>query len=371
MPKLNSTERVINTFEGKKLDKLPIFDIIHNVEFIEHVSGKKLTLENAEDITCRTVRKTLDLVRHFRIPDFLNKRISEDEDGFKYREEWWTKQITYIPIKTLEEAKDMMQRDIERIYKAIEKKKFCFQAREQLNLFCEYFNDPEELNIAFERISKKIGDTIMIAPETVPGLYTATHRYGFQWVIYMFYDYPEIANKYYDALVDYELFKIDCFGPTKLSKVAMISEAVAFNTGLLWPMKFIKETIFPRVKKCVDRWKKYGCYVIFHSDGNKWKICNDIIDIGVDSINPFEPLATMNIKKFRELYPDTVCGSMIDCQEMLAFGTPKQIKEATLKAIDDSGGAKTLIGSTSEIHPKIKLKNALILYETARNYTLD
>jgi len=49
------------------------------------------------------------------IPDFLNKVETEDEDGFKYREEWWTKQVTYIPIKTLEQAKEMMLRDIERI----------------------------------------------------------------------------------------------------------------------------------------------------------------------------------------------------------------------------------------------------------------
>ena len=325
MPNLNSTERIINTFEGKELDRLPIFDIIHNVDFIEHISGEKLTPKKAEDITCKVVRDTLDLVRHFRIPDFLGKRVSKDEDGFKYREEWWTKQVTYIPIKTLYQAKEMMEKDIERIYKAIEAKKFCFQAREQVNLFSEYFDDPEELNIAFERVTKKLGDTMMIAPETVPGLYTATHRYGFEWVIYMFYDYPETTNQYYDALCDHELFKIDCFGPTKLSKIAMVSEAVAFNTGLLWPMKFIKEVIYPRIKKCIDRWKKYGYYVIYHSDGNKWKICKDIINMGADSINPFESKANMDIKKFRKLYPDTVCGSMIDCQNLLAFGTPKQV----------------------------------------------
>ncbi|MCL4377117.1 MAG: hypothetical protein M1409_01855, partial [Actinobacteria bacterium] len=90
----------------------------------------------------------------------------------------------------------------------------------------------------------------------------------------------------------------------------------------------------------------------------------------VDSINPFEPLATMDIKRFRQLYPDTVCGSMIDCQDLLAFGTPQQIKEATKKAIEDSGGDRTLIGSTSEIHPEIKLENALAMYEVARSYSL-
>lgn len=369
MSKLTSRERVENTFAGKELDRLPVIDIIHNVDFIEQVSGEKLSDSNAEDITCRAVSKTLDLVRHFRIPDFLDQRLSEDEDGFKYREEWWTKQVLYIPIKTIEEAKAMMEKDIDRIYKAIEKKKFCFCAREQVNLFSEYFDDPEELNTAFNRVAKKLGDTVMIAPETVPCIYSATHRYGFQWVTFMFNDYPEIARNYYDAMVDFELFRIDCFGKNEYTNIAMISEAFAFNSGLMWPMKFIKEEIYPRVKKCIDRWKSYGYYVIMHSDGNKWDICKDLIEMGADSINPFEPLATMDIKKFRQLYPKTVCGSMVDCQNLLAFGSLEQIKKATAKAIEDACGARTLIGSTSEIHPEISVKNALAMYEVARNYS--
>jgi len=82
---LNSTERVLRTFQGKPLDRLPIFDIIHNVEFIEQVAQEKVTSSNAEDITCKAVRKTLDLVRHFCIPQDLGVHEVTDEDGFTYR----------------------------------------------------------------------------------------------------------------------------------------------------------------------------------------------------------------------------------------------------------------------------------------------
>ena len=370
MLSLNSTERVINTFKGKPLDRLPLFDIIHNTEFIEKVSGKKITPSNAEDLICQAVNKTLDLVRHFTIPVDLEIKTFTDEDGFIYREEWWTKEIISRPIKNLEDAKELMKKDIERIYKSIEEGKFCHQAKEQLNLFGENFDYPDQVNEMFERIDKKLEDTMMIAPETVPGLYTATNRYSFEWFTYMYHDHPELTLKYYDAIIDHELFRIDSFAPTNLSKVAFISEALAFNTGLMWPPEFIKEVVYPRVKKCIDRWKSYGYYVIFHSDGKKWDIIEDILDMGADSINPFEPLATMEIKKFRKLYPDAVCGSMVDCQDLLAFGTPEQVREATIKGIEDSGGAKTLIGSTSEIHPEIPVENALAMYEVGRTRML-
>jgi hypothetical protein len=368
MEKLNSTERVLNTFEGKQLDRLPIFDIIHNAEFIERVAGEKLSQKNAEDLTCKAVRETLDLVRHFCVPEDLGVRTETDEDGFSYRVEWWTKETIRRPIKTIEDAAELMKRDIERIYRSIERNRFCHQAKEQVNLFGDNCAYPEELIQNFERVSRKLGDTMMVAPETVPGLYTATNRYGFDWFVYMLHDHPELTLGYYDALIDYELFRIDAFAPTKLSKVALVSEEISFNSGLMWQPKFIREIVFPRVKRCIDRWKKHGYWVIWHSDGNKWLVIEDILRLGADSINPCEPMATMDVKKFRELYPGTVIGSMIDCQNLLAFGTPEEVARATVSAIEDSGGAKTLIGSTSEIHPAIRVDNALALYETAKSY---
>jgi len=367
MDRLDSSTRVTNTFEGKPLDRLPVFDIIHNVGFIEHVSGEKVTPANAEDAACKAVRETLDLVRHFCIPANLEPYFEEDEDGFGYRVEWWTKEIKSRPLQSMEDVVALVHKDIEAIYRSLDQQKFCHQAKEHLQLFGEWYEYPEEVNRHFEQVAGKLGDTMMIAPETVPGLYTAMNRYGLDWFVYLYYYNPDLALQYYDALIDHELFRIDSFAPTNLSRVALISDALAFNTGLIWPPEFIQTAVYPRVKRCIERWKHHGYFVIFHSDGKKWPVIQDLIDLGADSINPCESLATMEVKRFRELYPDTVIGSMVDCQNLLAFGTPDEIRAKTVQAIEDSGGARTLIGSTSEIHPEIPVENALAMYEVARN----
>ncbi len=110
MAKMNSRQRVINAFEGKELDRLPIFDIIHNTEFIEEVSGSKITPQNAEDVTCEAVHKSLDLVRHFYIPEDLEVHFITDEDGFVYRDKWWTKEIIHRPIQSMDDARELMER---------------------------------------------------------------------------------------------------------------------------------------------------------------------------------------------------------------------------------------------------------------------
>jgi hypothetical protein len=192
MNEFDSTTQVLNTFEGSTG---PPADLRHHpgAEFIERVSGEALTPANAEDVTCQAVRQTLDLVRHFAIPDNLEPREEVDDEGFVYHVEWWTKGIAARPFRTLEEAADLVKRDIEAIYTSIDRQKFCHQAREHVMLFGDWYDHPEDVNRHFERVASKLAPTMMIAPETVPGLYTATHRYGFDWFIYLYHDFPELT----------------------------------------------------------------------------------------------------------------------------------------------------------------------------------
>ena len=64
MDMLTPKERILKTLDGQEVDRLPVYDIIHNVELIEYLADDKITSANAEDITCKAVSKVLDLVRH-------------------------------------------------------------------------------------------------------------------------------------------------------------------------------------------------------------------------------------------------------------------------------------------------------------------
>jgi uroporphyrinogen-III decarboxylase len=200
------------------------------------------------------------------------------------------------------------------------------------------------------------------------GTYPALIRYGYELFCYLAHDYPELVIKYMDALCDFELFRIIKFAPYKLTFVALVDGIPSSNDGLMFSPEFTEKFLYPRIKKLIQAWKSYGYYVIFFADGYKWPLIDEILSYGSDAIDPCELLANMDVKKFREKYPNSVIGQMIDCQNLLAFGTPDQVKKATLKAIVESGGAKTLISSTSEIHPEVKLENALAMYSTAKNY---
>ena len=90
-------ERVLAAFDHRAPDRVPVADVLHNIDVIEHYGGEKVTPQNALDVTCRAVGRALDFARHFAVPD-LEPRMVRDEDGFVYRLEWWTGQVLQRPF---------------------------------------------------------------------------------------------------------------------------------------------------------------------------------------------------------------------------------------------------------------------------------
>jgi len=371
MDKLTSSERLIKTFKGEPIDRIATYDIMHNVDLIEYLSEDKLTPKNAEDLTCKAISKILDLVRHFGVPKNLEPKIVKDNDGYVYKKEWWTGSIVSRPFSDLEGARRVMEQDIERIYECIDKKRICRQALFHVSLFDEEFEYLEEVKENFKRISEKLVGTVMIAPESAGPIVIAETRFDFKWWTYLYNDYPELANRYIDALNDYELERIDNFADSHLTPVSFTSEPAGANDTLLYSLDFNLKVILPRVKKLVERWKSYGYWHIYFADGYKWPLLDEILSWNlVDAIDPFEPLAHMDVAKFRAKYPEITICQPIDCQNLLYTGTPDDIRNATVKAIEDARAKRILIGSTSEVHPNISVENAMAMYEAARNYKL-
>ncbi len=363
-------ERIMNTLAGEKVDRLPVMDIFHNADLMEFITGKKITKENAEDVACEAIRKQLDLCRHFAIPDpdLFEDVEWQDEDGFVLRKNWWTGSYVSSPIKTVEQAREMMKKDIERIKKATEEHRIISQAQVNVQLPGENCKTFEEVGEFFNRIAEKIYPAISICPETEVGMYTTLARYGYEMFFYTYYDYPQLVKDLYNALTDYEVEKIKTYGKDLKSPIALLSEALASNTGLLFRYDFIKKFQFPNIKKVIDAWKEAGKKVIFHADGRKWEVLDDIIAMGADAINPCEELAGVTVTEFKKRYPNVTIGSVIDCQYLLAYGTVDEIRKASWQLVKDANNERIFLGSSSEIHPEIPVENAMAMYDILCNY---
>lgn len=198
--------------------------------------------------------------------------------------------------------------------------------------------------------------------------YTYTGIGLFSKAIYMA---PNIVNRLLDIFERWVSIRVKLWAENDFGPAFFIGEDIALKNTLMFPPKWLKENVFPRIKRIVQPLKKKNIKFIFHSDGNLNPIIDYLVNqLRIDALNPIEPAAEMNIGKLKQDYGDKIAliGN-IDCSQLLPKGSPEEIisvVKETIKVAAPGGGF--CLGSSSEIHNNIPIENALVMYRTTKKY---
>jgi uroporphyrinogen decarboxylase len=112
------------------------------------------------------------------------------------------------------------------------------------------------------------------------------------------------------------------------------ADDIAFKTGLFLPIKLMKEIWVPRMKRIIEPALEAGIPVLFHSDGKIDEIIEDLIDIGVDCINPLDPYG-VNYREYKKKYGDRLAlAGNIDVEFPLSKGTPEDVVKDVREHMD-------------------------------------
>jgi len=107
--------------------------------------------------------------------------------------------------------------------------------------------------------------------------------------------------------------------------------------------------------------------IAYHSDGNIYPIIADLIEIGVDVLNPVQP-ASMDPAHLKKQFADKLCfWGTIDEQHTLPFGTPQDVSTEVLerlRTIGKQGGL--IIGPTHHVQLDTPMENFWAMVNTIR-----
>ena len=131
----------------------------------------------------------------------------------------------------------------------------------------------------------------------------------------------------------------------------------------LWA-RFIK----PRLKKMYDHVKKYGMYVAQHSCGDCREVFPDLVELGLDIYNTFQP-EVYDIVEFKERFgKDITFFGAISTQQLLPFKSPEEVKAEMHRIMDILGkDGGYILAPTHAMPGDIPEENVLAFMEVAKN----
>lgn len=134
--------------------------------------------------------------------------------------------------------------------------------------------------------------------------------------------------------------------------------------------KMFREFLAPQLKRVIKGFQELGLPVIKHTDGNILPILDQIVDAGMDALDPIDPIAGLDIGEFKQ----RLCGKMalkgnVDCAHTLTNGTEKQVVEETISVLRKAAaGGGLIVSSSNSIHSGVKPGNYLAMWNAIRSY---
>lgn len=146
-----------------------------------------------------------------------------------------------------------------------------------------------------------------------------------------------------------------------------IGDDVANQKAMMFQPDLWREVMKPRWAKVIDaaRAVQPKIHVWYHSDGNIMPIINDLVEIGIDILNPVQP-ECMNPLEIRKRYGKRLAfDGCVGTQTTFPFGTPQEMRRVVHELVDclDGKNGGLQLSPTHVLEPEVPLENIVAFFE--------
>lgn len=342
---MNSKERMYSALQRKPADRIPIYMWYHPGTFQRLTNVLDIPPDSFDQVMCNDVKQK------WVGNNYAMEGITHENDGEGHTDQWgieWVRQggfnqIMRSPLANASEEEILNYRfpvnDIEQLLKSMDT---IIPFSEEFFIGCDISPCLLELLFRIRGMENSFLDTLA-SPDISKGLLMKAADFAIQ-----------IGEKACDK------FPLDWL---------WTGDDVGGQQSMMLSPDLWRILIKPHLKNIFDVGKKRGLWVAYHSCGAIRPIIPDLIEIGLDVLNPIQcncpGMDSVELKK--EFGKQLTFMGGVDTQYLLPNGTSSEVYKETLRLIeqmtDDGGGY--ILAASHTIPPETPLENIFAMYQAA------
>ena len=187
---------------------------------------------------------------------------------------------------------------------------------------------------------------------------------GMENLMMDFFDHPGFVRDFLRAIADYNIAQIK-------KAVKFDIDAVYFGDdwgqqhSLQMGPAIWREFIYPELKRMYGVVHQAGKYVYIHSCGDVDELFDDLIEIGLNCFNPFQP-EVMDIWKLLPKYRGRLAfHGGLSTQKTLPYGTPEDVRAETRRLLELGKDGGYILSPAHGVEGDVPLDNMLAFIDEA------
>lgn len=180
-----------------------------------------------------------------------------------------------------------------------------------------------------------------------------------------FYNEPEFVHELLAAISDYNIAQVHRALEYDVDAV-YFGDDWGQQQGLQMGTELWHEFIYPQLKRMYGAVEDAGKRVFIHSCGDVDELFDDLIDIGLDCFNPFQP-EVMDVDALLKQYRGrlTFHGGL-STQRTLPYGTVNEVREETVHLLQLGTEGGYILSPAHAVESDVPLENMLAFIDLAQ-----
>jgi uroporphyrinogen decarboxylase len=178
---------------------------------------------------------------------------------------------------------------------------------------------------------------------------------------------PETADYFFEKTAAFQKHAAVEFARAGVD-ILITGDDVAGQHGLLMSADTWRHFLKPRLADIVEAVKNVNpaCSVFYHSDGNVEPLIPELIEIGIDILNPVQP-ECMDPARIKGLYGNRLSfWGTVSVQRTMPFGTPNDVRKEVAARIREVGrGGGLILAPAHVLGPEVPWENIVAFFEAA------